>query len=764
MRRIFQKWLLFFVAVGFCVTFLFSFGIQTWMARAHATTLVNLKIEDVKIQLQANLHSHKVIQEECRETALGKARALAYILESRPEAVQALSSLREIAAMLVVDELHVVDPTGKVVASSLPAQVGEDLGRYSQMHFFLPLLSDPTLELVQEMTPIHSDRPAACQFAAVARRDAPGFVQVGYSPKRMARAVEIASIRNLAPSFRIGSSGRVVVSRRGMIVSIEDTPWLGRGIAEYGIPPLMLTGAQNGTFTAEVQNEKSLCVYQNYHDYQIVGILPESEIFAARNIMGRQLIVYNLVLFAMIFILVSTLVQNVVISGIYNVNKSLQKITSGDESELVQVETNEEFRLLSQGINETVAALKNAKVEMARRLDAELFFARAIQRASLPQTFPAFPGRTEFDIFAAMTPAREVGGDFYDFFLVGQDHLVLVVADVSGKGIPAALFMMKAKTLIKNDAELGRGAGQVLNNANRELCENNDTGMFVTVFLGILDLSSGRLRFANAGHNPPWLRRAGRGFSELAIEPGFVLGGLEEMVYEEEELQLQPGDMLFLYTDGVSEAVNPRGELYSLERLWACLGGAPDSCPANDLVGRIEKDVAAFSDGSEAADDMTLLALKYRGRDDPDSVQTIKEMTVPAEVKELPVVLAFVKSRLSRCDCLPEVVTQLEMAVEEIFVNIANYAYQPENGAATVRCVVGGYPVQVTVQFQDAGKPYNPLDRADPDVEAALEERDIGGLGIYLVKNCMDAIDYEYVDGKNILTIKKTLCAGPKDA
>jgi len=764
MRRIFQKWLLFFVAVGFCVTFLFSFGIQTWMARSHAETLLSLKIEDVKSQLLANLHNLRVIREECREAALSKARTLAFLLASRPEAAQDPVRLREIAAMLVVDQLLVVDGAGLVAGSPAPEHLGEDLAGYAQMLFFLPLLADPALELVQEAAPIGAADAPACQFAAVARQDAPGFVLIGYSPRRMARAAEIASIRSLAPSFRVGSSGRVIICRRGMMVSIEDTQWLGRGIAEYGIPPLMLMAAQNGAFNASPQQQTSLCVYKNVHDFQIVGILPESEIFAARNVMGRQLVVYNLVLFAMIFILVSTLVQNVVISGIYNVNRSLQKITGGDESERVQVDTNEEFRLLSQGINETVAALKNAKIEMARRLDAELFFARAIQRASLPQTFPPFPGRTEFDIYAAMTPAREVGGDFYDFFLVDRDRLGLVVADVSGKGIPAALFMMKAKTLIKNDAELGHGVARVLTNANRELCENNDTGMFVTVFLAVLDLATGAMSYANAGHNPPWLRRAGRGFSELAIEPGFVLGGLEDMVYEEHELLLRPGDMLFLYTDGVSEAVNPRGERYSLERLWACLGEAPERCTSSELIGRMEKDVAMFEDGAEAADDMTMLALKYGGAKTDDDQRPRTEITVPADVRELPVVLDFVKTRLSRCDCAREVLTQLEMAVEEIFVNIANYAYQPGHGPATVRCTIGGYPVQVTIQFLDAGLPYNPLDREDPDVDAPLEERDIGGLGIYLVKNSMDAIDYQYVEGKNILTIKKTLCAGPNPA
>lgn len=246
------------------------------------------------------------------------------------------------------------------------------------------------------------------------------------------------------------------------------------------------------------------------------------------------------------------------------------------------------------------------------RIGAELGIATQIQASMLPCIFPPFPDRREFDIFATMKPAKEVGGDFYDFFLVDEDHLALVIADVSGKGVPAALFMVIAKTLLKNDAQAGNSPGQVLEKVNGQLCENNEAGMFVTVWLGILEISTGKMVCANAGHEYPALCPAGGSFELLKDKHGFVLAGMEGARYKEYELELKPGDTLYVYTDGVSEATDAGNELFGTDRMLEALNGAPAAVPG-ELLPRVKEKIEAFVGEAPQFDDITMLGLRYCG-------------------------------------------------------------------------------------------------------------------------------------------------------
>lgn len=257
----------------------------------------------------------------------------------------------------------------------------------------------------------------------------------------------------------------------------------------------------------------------------------------------------------------------------------------------------------------------------ALKTEAELNVASQIQRDMLPNIFPPFPDCSYFDIYAIMNPAKEVGGDFYDFFLIDKTHLVFTIGDVSGKGVPAALFMVIAKTIIRNQAQAGLTPAEIFHHANNQLCENNGEGLFVTSFLGILDLETGKLSFSNAGHNPPLIHKAGGGYEYLTLRPGFVLAGMEDMNFPEAEITMEPGDSILLYTDGVTEAVNSRMELYGENRLLEALNSeSAHELPPEELLSYVNGQLDLFVEKAEQADDITMLSVKFFERAEKDMV------------------------------------------------------------------------------------------------------------------------------------------------
>ena len=280
---------------------------------------------------------------------------------------------------------------------------------------------------------------------------------------------------------------------------------------------------------------------------------------------------------------------------------------TGDEIEALA----ESFATLSARTLQYVDQVKKVTAEK-ERIGAELGLATQIQAAMLPHIFPAFPERGEFDIYASMDPAKEVGGDFYDYFLIDEDHLVMVIADVSGKGVPAALFMMASKIILQSVAMLGRSPAEILTLTNEAICSNNEAQMFVTVWLGILELSTGRLTAANAGHEFPALRQPNGKFELYKDKHGFVIGGMEGVKYRQYEIQLEPGSKLFVYTDGVTEATDAAKELFGTERMIDALNAQPDAAP-EQLLRNVRAAVDGFVKDAERFDDLTMLCVEYKG-------------------------------------------------------------------------------------------------------------------------------------------------------
>ena len=285
------------------------------------------------------------------------------------------------------------------------------------------------------------------------------------------------------------------------------------------------------------------------------------------------------------------------------------ELRTGDEVELLA----NSFRKMEEDMISYIRSFVAVTAEK-ERIGAELNVATQIQADMLPRIFPAFPDREEFDIYATMDPAKEVGGDFYDFFLVDDDHLAMVIADVSGKGVPAALFMVIAKTLIKNHAQNKDCPSAVFTQTNEQLCEGNDAGLFVTAWMGLLEISTGKFTYVNAGHNPPLLKHADGQFEWLKSRPGFVLAGMEGVRYREFTMELTPGDVLYLYTDGVTEATDANQELFGEARLQAALNEVSD-LPVHKLLPKIKERIDAFVGEAEQFDDITMLGLSYRNKE-----------------------------------------------------------------------------------------------------------------------------------------------------
>ena len=425
-----------------------------------------------------------------------------------------------------------------------------------------------------------------------------------------------------------------------------------------------------------------------------------------------------------------------------------------------------------------------AKEEKTR---TELSLAARIQASMLPDVFPPFPERKEFELFASMDPAKEVGGDFYDFFLIDSDHLYLAIADVSGKGIPGALFMTISMLALSQIIREGKSPAEVLEAANNAICLNNREEMFVTVWLGILEISTGKLTAANAGHEYPALRKPDGRFELFKDPHGFVVGGMEDMKYKEYELQLLPGSQLFLYTDGVPEATDSSERQFGTQRMLTALNGHCGEHP-EEIIGGVYAAVDSFVGQAEQFDDMTMLCIQYNGCgdsaqgliNDTDNIagydcgagmdgstrstggtgeeeKSVNEMTLQATLDNLPEVTAFIDSQLEELDCPMKAQFQIDVAIDELFTNIATYAYGDSTGNVTVRLDTQEDPRAVLITFIDNGVPYNPLEQEEPDITLAAEDRPIGGLGIFVVKKTMDDMSYDYKDGQNILRIKKKI-------
>lgn len=405
------------------------------------------------------------------------------------------------------------------------------------------------------------------------------------------------------------------------------------------------------------------------------------------------------------------------------------------------------FVLLATACNEIAEwgrrmVLQQANISKEHsRVETELEMARRIQYRALPIVHK-LEEQDVFDLSATMHPAKEIGGDFFDFFYLDKTHLVLMIADVSGKGVPAALFMMVSKLLLDNSISTGKTPGKVLADVNAQLCAKGLDDMFVTVWLGILNLETGDMVTANAGHEYPLLCRKDGSFELVKDKHGFVLGGVENIRYRETMLHLDPGDVLFVYTDGVPEANDSKDSQYGLERTIASLNQWKDKSMA-ELTGHLKADIDAFADTAPQFDDTTMLALRLLHYVEPEGIVTAADEASIEKAED------YVRQTMEEAGVPMKAANKINICVDEIYSNIAHYSTATR---ASVTCRTD--PEGVTVIFRDNGIPFDPTLKPDPGVTGTAEEREIGGLGIFMVKKLMASVTYRFDRGENEVSIR----------
>ena len=727
-----QRQLLRVVIVGFIASAAFTMLLQNAISQAQTANLLTLSLADV-------------------ERDIGHASD-ASMLEAAKDAADSLYDIQFVnqdyidylTEDLDVDELCVIDETGVVIASNDPELVGFDMASSPVTAEYLTLLPGGSrTSYVEGYRPSEAQPGVSRAYAGA--RVVGGFVQVGRDSDLRQFAYDSARERH------VGQDGMIVIiAPNGTVAGVRSDVTPERDDVNSLVSESR-AHKENEVYTCSFLGETYYASFLNVQGYQAFALQPQEEVVMSRDASVLSLAFMELIVFAILFVAVFMLVRHEVVQSIWNVNGTLGQITQGDLHAEVDVRNNAEFVSLSDDINTMVASLRNAIAAEAARIDRELGYARSIQESALPRTFPPFPQIHAFDIYASMDPAREVGGDFYDFFLVDDHTLGFLVADVSGKGIPAALFMMAAKTELSNCMSSGMSLADAVQTTNWHLCQGNEADMFVTVWAATLNYETGELTYVNAGHNPPLLRHEGQ-WQWLRKRSGLFLGAFDTARFRSHTIQLAKGDQLVLYTDGVNEAFNADGEQFGDDRLERFLQVHAALGPQS-MVKALHEELGRWAAGTEQSDDITILALEYG----VSSLAT-GSLTVPATLDHMDEVLAFVHSALHERNCPITAQNQLDVAIEELFVNVCNYAYadQDEPGDATIDYVFNPDLNSLTVAITDSGQPFNPLGHEDPTAPGSIEEAAIGGLGILMTKRMTDDISYVRDDDKNVIAFVKS--------
>ena len=604
---IIKRWLFIVIFAAFVISIAGIIAVQSFYQQLYAFSLIEEGVKDVS----------EDVDQTFSDLLYDYTHDFTELIEDNKSYIKDPAWLSDLVDMnsAFVSEINIVDNQGFITNSSMPEYVGWDMNSAEQSAEFMCLLNGREY-YEQDMRGNAYNESIQMVYAGMRFSDGSGFLQLGISKENYIRYLQdtlASEVRNR----RIGVKGMyVIVDSDHRIIGSTDDAVNGHTVVRTEI-----LANREGEFRRSRINlfdQDCYVVSTLKNGYNFVGGFPVSEAGHFGRIDKILIITVNILMLLCIFGILSRLLNTHVVKGIEDINDSLTKITGGDLDEKAEVTNSLEFTELSRGINSTVDRLKQMIAEADARIDEELAMANNIQQASLPDCSREFRENERFSLYASMETAKTVGGDFYDFYKLSDDLLAVTIADVSDKGIPAAMFMMRAKAVMKRLAEEGRSVEDMAAAANRELWENNEGSMFVTVWTGILDLRTGVMRYVHAGHTCPVLF----GIDDplfVKQKRDLMLGAMPEVTYHAQEIRLRHGETLFLYTDGVTEAEEAGGSLYGNERLESLLAakdielkkdGAKEYC--REICDAVISDVHEYSGDVPQSDDITVLCLKYR--------------------------------------------------------------------------------------------------------------------------------------------------------
>ena len=630
--------------------------------------------------------------------------------------VMSMEEMSAGARELDVDEVNIVSREGVIIASNDSHCMGVVMAGDPVMDEFMELTNGVTATVSQPFRSHARNPKVRAKYLAAAFPGGDGFIQVGLEESRLRERLP-SILGYIFDEWLLGETGFFLCADMdsGRLVS---NPYRhrdeARTLAEAGCDveeakrhEVVADGKSTGrTFEQTIFGEKSFCRAFLFGRHRFVAVLPKREFFATRDMFGA--------VFGVTFL---------VVLGA--------------------------FALLMDRIFRDSDRLRSFYAAEDARRAKDMEIAKTIQSSALPT---AFPEHSEFLLDAFMQPAKDIGGDFYDYFMIDATHLAFLVADVSGKGITAALYMMTAKTLIKDRLVVMRDPAAAMTRANAELCANNPANMFLTAWVGVFDLETGIVTFVNAGHNPPVVVKGQNhdvGFVKKSSGP--VMAFMDGIKYTARTVQLSPGDAIFLYTDGVTEAIDSKEELFGEDRLLDALKAVSEPDP-HVLCGVVRSVVAAFSEGLPQADDITVLAVRYL---EPPKLYS---RTFPPRQEGIADASIFLDEILDKSeDEIPGIQTlspTLHIILDEICSNVVKHS-----GASGFEIVVEIKEALpgVRITFIDDGVAYDPLAHVDPDTTLPAEERPIGGLGILMVKRMASYLSYRRSHNHNFLVVEKAV-------
>lgn len=646
MQRKFLSWLFVLICTAFALAGLLSFLQFQRQSEARARDLMSNRLHDLMLLVRFTQDNMNHVAQINDESTLELTRAAAEIIRLNPTVIDSPEALQGLCNELGADQLCITNQDGMVIAGVPKSVLGFNLSKHEQSRPFMECIHTPGFELLQRPRN-NALNGQVLQYAGVTRPDEPGVIQLGFKPQHEQTVRASADFEKLA--------GKILGSDAGHIVAFRDGRLLNRAALNIPTSTLLALPLDNvGEVTLGGKDYATYAIEEN--GMRLVALTPWREISKISYKSLRYLLLSNLGLFAFMFIVVWLLLRIYVLGGLRRINKSLRRITEGYTAERVDEKSTPEFTRLSTGINTMVDAIQAFGEQKRERLQKELQLAGAIQSTVLPHTFPAFPERNEFDIYATCDQAHSVGGDFYDFFMPDDKHLCFLLGDVSATGIPAALYMMRAISITRELANDGLTPQNLLTKANKRLCAEG-ADMRMSLFYGRLNISTGDLRFVNAGTPQALLSHNGGEYEMLSMRSGAIVGAHAGATYRECRRTLRPGNRLFLYTHGVLAAADadhiPFGALRLQEALRA------EAPTVADVPRRVRAALRQYTGNLEQNNDITMLAIEFRGK---WSCHAHCDITAAAPEK----LILMLQQKLESVLAAPDSITELQHAVSEI--------------------------------------------------------------------------------------------------